>query len=129
MPTTQVVLYREENGSIPLLDWLKELQRANQAAFKKCVTLIDYLEQFGRDLLRPRADMLRDGVYELRTEVRNVNYRLLYGFVGKDVAMLSHGLTKERAVPTREIDLAVSRLQRLKENPKVHTATKEELDG
>ena len=47
-------------------------------------------EQFGRELRRPRADMLRDGIYELRTEVRSVNYRLLHGFVGKDVALLSH---------------------------------------
>jgi len=129
MPATEVVLYREEDGSIPLLDWLREVQKTNQAAFTKCVTLIDYLEQFGRDLRRPRADMLRDGVYELRTQVRNVNYRLLYGFVGKDVAMLSHGLTKERSVPSREIDLAVARLERFKKNPTLHSATLEELNG
>lgn len=129
MPATEVVLYREEDGSIPLLDWLREVQQTHQAAFTKCVTLIDYLEQFGCDLRRPRADMLRDGVYELRTQVRNVNYRLLYGFVGKDVAMLSHGLTKERTVPSREIDLAVARLERFKKNPALHAATLEELNG
>ena len=129
MPATEVVLYREEDGAIPLLDWLSEVQQTNQAAFTKCVTLIDYLEQFGRELRRPRADMLRDGVYELRTKVRNVNYRLLYGFVGIDIAMLSHGLTKERKAPSREIDLAVARLQRFKKNPDLHTATLEELNG
>lgn len=129
MPATDVMLYREEDGAIPLLDWLKELRNTNKAAFKKCLTLIDLLEQFGRDLRRPRADILRDGVYELRTQVRNVNYRLLYGFVGKDVALLSHGLTKERAVSARDIDLAVARLKRFKANPKRHTATKEELNG
>ncbi len=129
MPKTDVLLYREEDGTIPLLAWLQELQKTNQAAFKKCVTLVDYPAEFGRDLRRPRADILRDGIYELRTQVRNVNYRLLYGFVGKDVAMLSHGLTKERTVPSRDIDLAVTRLQRFKQNPKRHTATKEELNG
>jgi len=71
--------------------------------------------------------MLRDGVYELRTEVRNVNYRLLYGFVGKDIALLSHGITKKKKVPSREIDLAATRLRRFSANPKLHTATKEEL--
>jgi hypothetical protein len=59
-----------------------ELQRTNRRAFEKCLFLLNLLEEFGRDLRRPRADLLRDGVYELRTEVRNVNYRLLYGFVG-----------------------------------------------
>jgi hypothetical protein len=50
MPTTEVKLYRAEDGSIPLLDWLKKLQKSNPAAFKKCYTLIDLLEQFGREL-------------------------------------------------------------------------------
>lgn len=45
--------------------------------------------------LRPRADYLRDGVYELRTDVRGVNYRILYGFVGQDAALVVCGLTKE----------------------------------
>lgn len=129
MPITEVKLYRAEDGTIPLLDWLKKLQKSNPAAFKKCYTLIDLLERFGRELRRPRADLLRDGIYELRTEVRNVNYRLLYGFVGKDVALLSHGLTKERTIPAREIEIAVARLEQFKANPKRHTATKEELNG
>lgn len=79
MPTTQVLLYREPDGTIPVLEWLKELQSKNKRAFDRCLFLISMLEQFGRELRRPRADMLRDGIYELRTEVAGVNYRLLYG--------------------------------------------------
>ncbi|MEX0675871.1 MAG: type II toxin-antitoxin system RelE/ParE family toxin [Pirellulales bacterium] len=129
MPVTAVLLYQEEDGSIPVLDWLRELQRKNRRAFEKCLFLLDLLEQFGRDLRRPRADFLRDGVYELRTEVAGVNYRLLYGFVGKDIALVAHGLTKRAKVPRGDIDLAVSRLERFKRNPQKHTAAKETLDG
>jgi hypothetical protein len=35
----------------------------------------------------------------------------LYFFAGKAVVVLSHGLTKEREVPPREIDQAVERKQ------------------
>lgn len=125
MPQTEVLLYQELDGAIPVLEWLTELQKSNRAAFNKCLYLIDLLEQFGSELRRPRADMLRDGIYELRTEVRNVNYRLLYGFVGKDVALLSHGLTKEKNIPDREIELAVERLERFRNNPDRHRATRE----
>jgi hypothetical protein len=34
---------------------------------------------------------------------------MLYFFSGKAVVVLSHGLTKERAVPPKEIDTAVRR--------------------
>src|SRR3954468_1854268 len=72
MSSTEVLLYQELDGTVPVLDWLKELQRTNKKAFEKCLFLLDLLEEFGHDLRRPRADLLREGVYELRTEVRNV---------------------------------------------------------
>ena len=71
----------------------------------------------GHELRRPRADMLRDGVYELRARVGTVNYRILYGFVGKDVALLAAGLTKEKKVPAREIDQAAARIELYKTDP------------
>lgn len=129
MPTTVVLLYREEDGSIPVLEWLKQLQRRNRRAFEKCLFLLDVLEQFGRELRRPRADFLRDGVYELRTQVAGVKHRLLYGFVGKDVALVAHGLTKRATIPDRDIDLAVARLEKFKRAPQKHTAAREEIDG
>ncbi len=46
-----------------------------------------------------------------------VNYRILYGFVGNDVVLVSHGITKEQLVPAHEIELAVQRLARYKTNP------------
>jgi hypothetical protein len=48
-------------------------------------------------------------VYELRAEVGNVNYRILYGFVGKDIAVLSSGLAKTKTVPASpDISYAVA---------------------
>jgi phage-related protein len=129
MPATEVLLYQDQDGTIPVLDWLKELQRKNRSAFEKCLFLFNLLEEFGHELRRPRADMLRDGVYELRTEVRNVHYRLLYGFIGKDIAVVAHSLTKEAKVPDRDIDLAASRLARASQSPQKHTAERENIDG
>jgi len=68
-------------------------------------------------LRRPIADYLRDGIYELRIRHSHVNYRILYGFVGNDVVLVSHGITKERLVPASEIELALPRLARYRSNP------------
>jgi hypothetical protein len=56
----------------------------------------------------------------------NVNYRILYGFVGKDVALLACGLTKEKAVPSQEIDRAIGRIELYKQAPARHRYVGEE---
>ena len=129
MPKTEIFLYQEADGSIPLVEWLVMLQQRNKPAFEKCLFLLNLLEEFGNELRRPRADYLRDGIYELRTEVRGVNYRMLYGFVGKDIALVSHGLTKEKVVLTREIELAIEHLERVRTDPATHRAAREEFNG
>jgi hypothetical protein len=102
------------------------LRGHNERAYLKCFVLVNLLKQMGHELRRPQADLLRDGVYELRTRVGSVNYRILYGFVGKDVALLTAGLTKERSVPAREIDRAALRIEQYKANPDAHRFRYEE---
>ena len=53
----------------------------------------------GFELRRPMADLLEDGIYELRVRVGKVNYRILYFFHGRNVAILTHAMTKERTFP------------------------------
>ena len=73
------------------------------------------------DHLRAAADILRDGIYELRVRFGSVNYRLLYGFHGQTTAILAHGLVKEAEVPAADIDIAIARMTKFSENPGVHT--------
>src|SRR6266516_3769599 len=101
------ILFREpKDRSVPLLDWLDRLPTKVKA---KCTERIDRLGELGHELRRPEADFLQDGVYELRASYHGVHYRMLYFFAGKAVVVLSHGLTKERQVPPREIVEAVER--------------------
>lgn len=55
-----------------------------------------------------------------------VNYRVLYGFVGKNVALVSHGITKEKEVPDGERDTAAARLALFEQHPELHTAVDEQ---
>lgn len=118
MPKTELVIYKEDDGSVPILEWLDSLQ---QKAVDKCTVRIRRLREMGHELRRPEADLLRDGIYELRVGLQHVNYRMLYFFHGRMVAVLSHGLVKEAEVPPKEIESAIERKRKFEKNPKAHT--------
>jgi hypothetical protein len=116
MPRTVVMFYAEGNRA-PFLEWLEEQGEAVQ---NKLIARLELPEEKGHELRRPHADTLRDGIHELRIVSQRVNYRLLYFFAGA-VAVISHGITKREAVPSREIDLAVERKRRFASDPGRHT--------
>lgn len=129
MPETLLQFYQEEDGSVPVRDWLAKLQQRNRPAFAKCVAMIERLAAIGHELRRPHADRLRDGIYELRIRHQRVNYRILYFFHGQNVAFLAHALVKEKQVPNVEIDRAIARRRRLESDPVKHTYVEEQGDG
>ena len=118
MPRTKVVLYQEEDGSCPFLDWFSELPAKVQ---DKSYLRLERLREMGHELRRPEADFLRDGIYELRVSFQEVHHRILYFYHGTVAAVVSHGLVKERMVPPKEIDRAVERKKRFEASPWRHT--------
>lgn len=69
--------------------------------------------------------MLRDGIYELRSRLGSVNYRLLYFFHGRSVAVVARGITKESGVPDVEIQRALARKAAFERDPETHTYSEE----
>jgi phage-related protein len=113
------VLYREEDGTVPLLAWLERLPEKAQ---DKCVVRIERLAKLGHELRRPEADYLRDDIYELRAKHSGINYRLLYFFHGREAVVLSHGFSKQQAkVSKKEIELAIERKERFRKTPRKHS--------
>lgn len=118
MPKTEVIAYREADGSVPLLDWLDGL---SAVAREKCIVRVEMLAEFGHELRRPHCDLLERGIWELRARAGHVQYRVLYFFHGQNAIVLSHGISKERRVPGVEIEKAVRRRECYLQNPSVHT--------
>jgi hypothetical protein len=117
MPETEVIMFQESDGTVPLITWLDKLPGKVQ---DKCLVKIQRLEEKGYELHRPEADSLRDGIHELRVAFRGMQYRMLYFFHGQQ-AVISHGLHKESVVPSKEIDLAVQRKARFENDPMKYT--------
>ena len=114
----ELVYYQEDPETVPMVEWLEELPAK---ALQKCLARLERLEQLGHELRRPEADYLRDDIYELRASFQGVHYRILYFFHKQAAVVVSHGLTKERVVPPREIDLAIKRKQKFEADSKQHT--------
>jgi putative component of toxin-antitoxin plasmid stabilization module len=121
MPETTVLFYQDDDGQVPVLEWLRGLQRRDRKAYAKCVARIRRLAILGHELRRPEADFLREGIYELRTKKGRVNYRILYFFHGRNVAILGHALTKEDKVPDADIRRAIRCKEAFERDPAGHS--------
>src|SRR5262249_36132045 len=122
MPRTNVLFYQDKDGTVPVLSWLSDLVRKGQwRVAAKCRELIRRLELLGFELRRPLADMLRNGIYELRAKRGRVNYRLLYFFHGRNTAVLVHALTKKGEVPDADIERALQRKRIFEQAPHRHS--------
>ena len=110
-------MYKEDNGTVPILEWLDGLPCKVQ---DKCTARVKRLRDLGHELRRPEADYLRDGIYELRLRHQTVNYRVLYFFYGKSVVVLTNGLTKEKQITQGDIDKAIALRKRFDTIPESH---------
>jgi phage-related protein len=118
VPRTLVVFYQDRDGNVPVLEWLDALPPKIQ---DKCVVKIERLRELGHELRRPEADLLKQGIYELRIGREGMNYRILYFFHGRVAAVLAHGLVKEREVPAKDIEKALERKRQFEQDPATHT--------
>lgn len=108
---------------MPTLEWLRSLPAKGQ---DKCRVRLGRLAELGHELRRPEADLLRDKIYELRSSLQGIHYRILYFFHGNTAAVISHGIIKESAVPPKEIEKAVERKAQFESNPAKHTYTRKQ---
>ena len=118
MAKTEVVIYQEKEGDVPLLEWLDNLTPKVQ---DKCIARVELLAEYGHALKRPHCDYLENDIYELRSRHGNINYRILYAFVGRSIVLLSHGCTKEKRVPKAEINRAIRNRDNYVRDRKAHT--------
>jgi phage-related protein len=118
VPKINVVLFREDDGTIPFVEWFGNLPHKAQ---DRCRVKIELLSQFGHDLRRPDCENLGNGIWELRAKFHRLNLRILYFFCGREVVVLSHGLAKQQAtVPAKDIDKALRRKRLFEAEPNKH---------
>jgi phage-related protein len=99
-----VIYYETDEGKCPLMEFIDSNTLRNQA---KILSNISFLEEKGPNLPRPYADILQDGIHELRIKLSGDQIRILYFFCYQNFIVLTHAFTKNtNKVPKSEIKKA-----------------------
>lgn len=99
-----VLYYETVGGEIPIEKFIDSRKDRDQA---KIFSWISLLEEKGPNLPRPYADLLADGIHELRVKLSGDQVRILYFFCYKDYIILTHAFRKQTSgVPQGEIKKA-----------------------
>ena len=97
------------NISLEVENFIPSLEKQTIA---KILRTIDLLEAFGHKLGMPHSKKVADKLFELRIR-GGQEIRIFYAF-HKDAACLLHGFVKkQQKMPRKELNTAISRLNRL----------------
>jgi phage-related protein len=101
MSKWQAYYYTTSDGTCELTHFLDGLPANHR---QKVLAWITMLEEEGPTLPRPYADLLEDGIHELRVKLSGDQVRILYFFVIQKCIILTHSFIKKAsAVPKSEI--------------------------
>lgn len=99
----RALFYKTEVGRCPTGEFLSALPLKVRA---KILRWIEKSEEYGPDLPRPYADIVRGKIRELRIIFASGQYRLLYFFYGRYI-IITHGFVKKTdEVPNNELEKA-----------------------
>jgi phage-related protein len=100
----QLLYYVKQDGTKPVEEYIKKCSMNERA---KTFAFIEHLKEKGPDLNRPYADLLEDGIHELRIKLTGEQVRILYFFCYNDIIILTNAFEKHSdKVPKSEIKKA-----------------------
>lgn len=100
-----VLFYETKDGKSNVKDFLDSLDIKERA---RVLAQIAQLKQEGPQLPRPYADILRDGIHELRVKMSGNQYRMLYFFCYETYIVITHNFIKTtQRVPEEQVNMAI----------------------
>lgn len=102
----EVIFYENENGEVPVEDFLLSLDKKMRA---KLIGIIKILQEYGNKLREPYSKHLDDGIFEIRSKVGSDISRVLYFFYYDGKIILTNGFVKKtQKTPKSELEKAKS---------------------
>lgn len=118
-PVTDVRIYQEKPGDVPLLDFVgKQRVRVRQ----EIIAAVEELRIQGHRMRPPHNEHLGGQLYYLRIDAEDGTYRVFYWPHGRGIVILGHGFSKKtNRCPTGEIKRAEAFRARYAADPEFHT--------
>jgi phage-related protein len=103
------VFYRNEHGTEPVLDWLRELPEEERRAVGFDLNRLQWRWPVGMPLARP----LRDGLFELRSSLPTGRIARVLFFAERGELVIVHGFIKKtQKTPPEELELELELARR-----------------
>lgn len=98
------IFYRTEAGGEPVRNWIQELPPEDRKRIREDIKTVEFGWPIGMPICKP----LRDGVYEVRSNLtQNRIARVLFYIDKKGRMVLLHGFIKKtQRTPVEDLDLA-----------------------
>lgn len=100
-----MVFFKTETGHEPVREWLKELPKEDCKVIGTDILTVQYAWPVGK----PLVDNLGDGIWEVRSRLRNRIGRTLFAAVDQEIVLLHGFIKKQQKTPADELDLAKKR--------------------
>jgi len=104
-----IIVFESARGEKPVEEFIKFL---DEPTIAKTTHIIDLLEKHGPYLSMPHSRRLTDNLYELRIRGRQ-EIRITYAFIKRDIYLLHAFKKQKQKTPSKEIDVALKRLNTL----------------
>ena len=105
-----VVFFKTDQGNEPVREWLLTLTKAERKIIGDDVLKVQYCWPLGK----PLVDNLGERLWEVRSRLRKRIARVIFCVGGKIMVLLLGFIKKSKKAPKHELDLAISRRDRLK---------------
>ena len=102
--------FATERGAEPVREWLRSLPREDRKKIGENIKAVELEWPIGMPICRP----LGNGLYEVRTNLRDRIARVLFAIEGDKMVLLHGFIKKSQTTPSSDLDLARARLQTLR---------------
>ena len=99
-----IIYYETVNGKRPAEEFIYNQDKKMRA---KILSNLDYIANEGINAREPRSKYLKDGIFEVRSQVGNNITRILYFFcLGQEIILTNGFVKKTQETPKAEIQKA-----------------------
>ena len=99
------VFYQTRSGHEPVREWLRSLPKEERKTSGADILSVQYAWPVGK----PLVDSFGDGVWEIRSRLRNRMARTLFAVVDEEIVLLQEFIKKQQQTPAHELALAKKR--------------------
>ena len=99
------VFYRTGAGHEPAREWLRNLPKEERKVIGTDILSVQYAWPVGR----PLVDNLGEGIWEIRSRLRNRIARTLFAVIDEELVLLHGFIKKRQQTPSPELALAKKR--------------------